>query len=196
MLWAGGSNKYGVSGTPTVGNIYTVAGQYRDVYFHLGHARYERHDQYSRRHRQRRQQPVYRRTRREQDPQACGINGTLTDFADIAPKYSGDGGGTALTSTTFSGPYDVSWDSTTSSLYVADTGNLRIRCINTTTTAGSCGQSSLANANRIYLVAGGGASNPGNGGWAQSDPRIARGISILAGADLYVTQFTASNDLH
>jgi sugar lactone lactonase YvrE len=86
-----------------------------------------------------------------------------------------------VASATFCGPRDVSYDSTTGAVYVADTGNDLIRKILSGT---------------VTTLAGGGATDPGDTGPGRgavlTDPA---GAVIDPGGDLYVTQTGATLDM-
>jgi sugar lactone lactonase YvrE len=94
----------------------------------------------------------------------------------------GSADGAATTTATFCNPYDVAYDSATSTVYVADTGNRLIRKLTGTTVSTLAGSA-------------GTASDTGNGGWAGSATlNVVYAVMVRAGGDLFLTQ-TAYADL-
>ncbi len=98
----------------------------------------------------------------------------------IAGSGAGSGGstdGAATTVATFLQPIDVAWDANNSTLYIADSGNSKIR-----TLVGST----------VSTIAGGGSANPGDGG-----PGLAGtlsppgGVSVKSNGDLFITSSSA-----
>jgi sugar lactone lactonase YvrE len=105
--------------------------------------------------------------------------GALTTFAGTGTCSAVNGNATATA--TFCGPTDVTWDSSNSTLYVADTTNDLIRTVAGSTVATLAGNS-------------GTATDTGNGGPASSATVNAPGgVSIRAGGNLYVTQASGAD---
>lgn len=104
--------------------------------------------------------------------------GYIYNFSGTTSCGTTDG---AVGSATFCNPRDVSYDSTTGAVYVADTGNDLMRKILSGT---------------VTTLAGGGATNPGDTGPARgavlTDPA---GASIDPGGNLYIAQNGATVDM-
>jgi sugar lactone lactonase YvrE len=118
--------------------------------------------------------------------------------------FTGNGGSCAnvdettgtLTSANFCGPTDVAWDTTTGALYVADYGNKLIRCASTTSTS-ACGQLS-SGVNYTYTLAGSAStsSDTGNNGPSlNATVQAGKGIDVLAGGDVMVDQSATNADI-
>ncbi|HWS45963.1 MAG TPA: hypothetical protein VN636_08895 [Acidimicrobiia bacterium] len=99
-------------------------------------------------------------------------SGALTTVAGSG-IFPGSADGAATTVATLSWPIDVAWDANTGTLYIADSNTNKIRA--------------LAGGN-VTTVAGGGSSNPGDGGPALGGALgIPYGLSLTSSGDLIIT---------
>ncbi len=101
-----------------------------------------------------------------------------------------------LTSANFCAPADVAWDTSTGALYVADYGNKLIRCVSTTATS-ACGQLS-SGVNYTYTLAGTASTSTdtgNNGPSVNATVQAAKGIDVNPGGDVMIDQDATNADL-
>jgi hypothetical protein len=107
-------------------------------------------------------------------------NGDISLYAGSSTSC-GSVDGNATATATLCNPRDVSYDSTTGAVYIADTGNDLVRKVLSGT---------------VSTLAGGGSANPGNTGPGRGAVLIdPAGATAKPSGDLYITQNGASVDM-